>query len=86
MAVPDSFEQCQFDRYVIVLPILHKPGDPAAGNVGVGWTWNAGKRGTCVDLAESLRPQTPLRVRLQTGQGAIELEAQAVWTGEPSPK
>ena len=33
MAVPDSSERRQFGRYLILLPILHKSGDPAAGNV-----------------------------------------------------
>src|SRR3989337_2823429 len=82
--MPDGSERRQFGRYLIVLPILHKPDDPAAGSVGVGWTRNVGEGGTCVDLAESLRLQTPLRVRLQTDQGTIELEAHVVWTGEPS--
>lgn len=83
--MPDSSERRQFGRYLIVLPILHKPGDPAAGTVGVGWTRNVGEGGTCVDLAERLQPQTPLRVRLQTEQGVIEVEAHVVWTGEPPP-
>jgi hypothetical protein len=79
----DSTERRQFGRYLIVLPILLKPVDPGVGSVGVGWTRNVGDGGTCVDLAESLRLQTPLRVRLQTDQGAIELEAQVAWAGEP---
>ncbi|MEK7204011.1 MAG: PilZ domain-containing protein [candidate division NC10 bacterium] len=83
--MPDSSERREFGRYLIVLPILHKPEDPAAGSVGVGWTRNVGEGGTCVDLAESLRLQTPLRVRLQTDQGTIELEAHVAWAGEPSP-
>jgi len=83
--MPGSSEKRQFGRYLIVLPILHKPGDPVAGNVGVGWTRNVGEGGICVDLAECLHPQTPVRVRLQTEQGTIEVEAHVVWTGEPPP-
>ena len=84
--MPDNSERRQFGRYLIVLPILHKPGDPEAGNVGVGWTRNVGEGGICVDLAECLDPQTPVRVRLQTEQGTIEVEAHVVWTGEPPPE
>jgi hypothetical protein len=80
--MPENSERRQFGRYFIVLPFVHKPDDPAAGHVGVGWTRNVGEGGTCVDLPESLPPRTPLRVRLQTRQGVIELEAQVVWTGE----
>jgi hypothetical protein len=38
-----------------------------------------------VELAETLQPQMPLCIRLQTDQGPIEAEAQVVWTGEFRP-
>jgi len=50
----------------------------------MGWTRNVSEEGACLELADRLRTKAPVRVRLQTDQGAIELEAQVVWTGEPS--
>jgi hypothetical protein len=35
-----------------------------------------------VERSEHFQPVTPLRVRLQTDQGAIEVEAQVAWTEE----
>lgn len=32
MAVPHSSERRQFGRYLMLLPILRKSGDPTAGN------------------------------------------------------
>jgi hypothetical protein len=75
--------QQQFTRYPIVLPILHKPKGPAPVKAKVGWTRDLSGGGARVELAERLRPQMPLRVSLRTDQGAIELDAQVVWAGDP---
>lgn len=69
-------------RYPMRLPFLHKPQAPAPVRAGVGWTRDLSEGGACVELAETLLPQMPLRIRLQTDQGPIEAEAQVVWTGE----
>jgi hypothetical protein len=50
----------------------------------MGWTHNMGEGGACVELTERLQPQRPIRVRLQTAKGAIELEARVVWSREAS--
>jgi hypothetical protein len=72
-------------RYPMRLPFLHKPQAPAPVRVGVGWTRDLSEGGACVELAEALRPQMPLCIRLQTDQGPIEAEAQVIWTGEFRP-
>ena len=72
-------------RYPMRLPFLHKPQAPAPVRAGVGWTRDLSEGGACVELAEALLPQMPLRIRLQTDQGPIEAEAQVVWTGEFRP-
>ncbi len=82
--MPDESNRRRFARYLIHLPLLHKVKVPAPIKAGVGWTRNLGEAGTCVDLTERLQPGTPLRVRLQTDCGPIEVEAQVVWVGEPT--
>lgn len=77
--MPETLDRRQFARYRIQLPLLHKAGYPAPARVGVGWTGNLGVGGACVELAERLQALTPLRLRLQTDQGAIDVEAQVVW-------
>lgn len=72
-------------RYPMRLPFLHKPQAPAPVRAGVGWTRDLSEGGACVELAETLQPQMPLCIRLQTDQGPIEAEAQVVWTGEFRP-
>jgi hypothetical protein len=67
------------------LPLLHKPQAPALIRTGVGWTRDLSETGACVELAEALQPSMPLCIRLQTGRGSIEAEAQVVWTGEFHP-
>jgi hypothetical protein len=81
--MPASMGQRRFHRYPIHLPLLHKPRAPAPTRAGVGWTRNLSEGGACVELAERLQPQLPFRVRLRTDRGAIEVEAQVVWAGEP---
>jgi Tfp pilus assembly protein PilZ len=75
--------QRRFPRYLIQLPLLHREIAPAAVKAGVGWTRNLGEGGAGVDLADPLRPGMPLRLRLQTDRGAIEVEARVIWIGEP---
>lgn len=77
--------QRQFSRYLIQLPLLHRPLARTPAGAGVGWTRNLSEGGACVDLAECFRPQIPLRLRLQTDRGAIEVEGRVAWTGDPLP-
>jgi hypothetical protein len=48
----------------------------------MGWTHNIGEGGACVELTERLQSDGPIRIRLQTARGAIELEARVVWSKE----
>ena len=43
------------------------------------------RRGACLELAEPLRPQLSLGLRLRTPAGPIETEARVVWTRSPQP-
>lgn len=75
-------EQRRYPRYSIRLPLLHKTESSGADRAEMGWTHNMGEGGACVELTERLQPQRPIRVRLQTAKGAIELEARVVWSRE----
>lgn len=75
-------EQRRYPRYSIRLPLLHKAESSGADRAEMGWTRNMGEGGACVELTERLQPQGPIRVRLQTAKGAIELEARVVWSRE----
>lgn len=75
----------RFARYRIHLPLLHRPKAGAAPIVGVGWTRDLSEGGACVELAERLRPQRPIRIHLQADTGAIEAECRVVWVGDPTP-
>ena len=78
----DHSAQRRFPRYQIQLPLLHKTIPPVPVKFGVGWTRNVSEGGTCVELSERFPPMTPLRVSLQTDQGAIEVETKVVWMGD----
>jgi hypothetical protein len=80
--MPDESPRRLHRRYPIQIPFLHKVKSPAPAKAGVGWTRNLSEGGACVELAESLRPQMPLWVRLQTEDGPIDMEAQVTWTGD----
>jgi len=69
-------------RYPIQIPFLHKAKTAAPAKAGVGWTRNVSEGGVCVELAEPLRPEMPLWVRLQTEEGPIDMEAQVTWAAE----
>lgn len=75
--------QRRFPRYLIQLPLLHKSKAPAPNKAGAGWSRNLSEAGGCLELAERLGSRMPLRLLLRTDRGAIELEAQVVWAGEP---
>ncbi|MBI3085900.1 MAG: hypothetical protein HYY88_09275 [candidate division NC10 bacterium] len=75
--MPDESNRRKFARYLIHLPLLHKPKVPAPIKAGVGWTRNLSDGGTCVDLTERLQPGTPLRVRRQTDRGPLGVPADA---------
>jgi hypothetical protein len=51
----------------------------------MGWTRNLSEGGACVEVAGAFSPETLLRLRLQTDRGAIEADAEVVWTGPPDP-
>lgn len=76
-------EQRRHPLYSIRLPLLHKAQSSGADRAEMGWTHNMGEGGACVEVSERLQPQGPIRVRLQTARGAIELEAKVVWSREP---
>jgi hypothetical protein len=80
--MPEPSTPRQYRRFPIQLPILHQAKTPAPSKAGVGWTHNLCEGGACVELAEPLRPQMPLWVRLQTEEGPIDTEAQVTWSGE----
>ncbi len=71
-------------RFSIHLPLLHRAKSRMAIKAGMGWTRNLSEGGACLELVDRLRPKAPVRVRLQTDQGAIEMEAQVIWAGEPA--
>ena len=83
--MPTPSEQRRFPRYPIQLPLLHMAIAPAHSIMGAGWTRSLSEGGATVELAERLRPQTALRVRLQTDRGAIEAEARVAWIGGRAP-
>jgi hypothetical protein len=73
----------QFSRYPIVLPIQHTmPRGRGPADAGVGWTRNLSEGGACVELAENLRRQLILHLRIRTAHGAIEAEARVIWHQE----
>lgn len=74
----------RFPRYRISLPLLHRPKAPTALNVGVGWSRDLSEGGACVELAERLRPQRPVRIQIQTDAGPIKAEARVVWRQDPA--
>lgn len=82
--MPDWLTQRRFPRYTIYLPFAQKAGVPAAGGTAVGWTRNLSEGGGCLELAECLKPQTPLRIRLQTDRGPLTIGGLVVWTGDPA--
>jgi hypothetical protein len=75
-----GIEKRRHPRYSIRLPLLHKAESSGADRAEMGWTHNMGEGGACVELAERLQPQGPIRVRLQTAKGAIELETKLIWS------
>jgi len=75
-------EQRRYPRYSLRLPLLHTARSSGTDLAEVGWTQNMGEGGACVELIERLQPQGPIRVRLQTAKGAIELEAKVIWSRE----
>lgn len=71
-------------RYPVILPLRYTTRQRAAVKAGVGWTRFLSVEGANVELDERLRPQTPLRLHLETDRGSIEVGARVVWVGEVS--
>lgn len=82
--MPNGSERRQSTRHVVQLPFLHKAGRPLPMRAGVGWTRNLCEGGACVELAERLQVELPLRVRLQTERGPLDLEGRVVWAADPA--
>lgn len=81
--MPEWARQRRFPRYTVNLSLLYEVAPPADTGVGVGWTLELSEGGACVELAERLLPQTPLRLHLQGEGGVIDVEGRVVWAGEP---
>jgi hypothetical protein len=76
--------QRRFPRYVVHVLCLYQVAarmDPHGYQAG--WTLELSEGGGCLELGEQLQPQTPLQLRLQADTGAIEVEAQVIWAGQP---
>ena len=71
-------------RYPIQLPLLHTPTASESTQCGVGWTWNLGEGGACVELAEAFPSRMPLWLRLHTDYGALTLETRVAWVADAS--
>lgn len=84
--MPEYWPKRRFTRYLIVLPLLHGGKGPAPASAGAGWTCDLSGGGARVRLAERFRPQDALHLLFQTDVGAIEGDAQVVWTGAPDPE
>ncbi len=84
--MPNLSQRRRFQRYPVQLPLLHMAVAPAPAKIGVGWTRSLSEGGATVELAERLRSQSSLRLRLQTDRGAIEAEAQVIWIGGRAPE
>jgi Tfp pilus assembly protein PilZ len=69
-------------RYPVIFPVRYTTRYRAAVKAGVGWTRHLSVEGANVELDERLRPQTPLRLHLETDRGSIDVRAKVVWVGE----
>jgi hypothetical protein len=76
----------RFPRFTIHLPLIYAPQAPWPTSLGAGWTRSLSEGGATVELSGRLRPRTPLRLLLKTGQAPIEVEALVVWTGGRVPE
>lgn len=81
--MPTRAVQSKYPRYPIHLPLLHRVIGPSPTGAGMGWTRNLSEGGACLEVTGAFRPETPLRLRLQTERGAIEADAEVVWAGAP---
>lgn len=84
--MPEGQSRRRLPRFAVHLPFLYTAQGPATTTVGAGWTRSLSEGGATVDLSERLRPQTQLRLRLQTDRGAIETDAEVVWNGGRAPE
>jgi hypothetical protein len=80
--MPERYDNRQFRRALLQLPLQHKLSVAGTAGVGVGWTRDVSEGGACVELPEVLQPPLPLQIRLHTARGPIEAEAQVVWGAE----
>jgi c-di-GMP-binding flagellar brake protein YcgR len=78
-------KQRRHTRYPIQVPVMHRPGTPGV-KPGAGWTRDVSEGGMCIELADVLQPQMPVRLRLRIDRGAIEADGQVAWVGQASDK
>jgi Tfp pilus assembly protein PilZ len=71
-------------RYPVTLPVRYVTRQRATAGPGLGWTRHLSLGGATVELEERLRPQTPLRLHIETDRESIEVGAKVVWVGEIS--
>jgi hypothetical protein len=72
----------RFSRHPIQLPVLHDAVPPGSSRSRAGWTRDLSEGGACLELDERIPAPNLLHIRLQTEQGALEVEAQVVWEVE----
>ena len=75
----------RFPRFAIHVPLIYAPQTTWPTSLRAGWTRSLSEGGATVELSGRLRPGTPLRLLLKTGQAPIEVEALVVWTGGRVP-
>jgi hypothetical protein len=81
--MPDGSVQRRFPRYPIQLPFIYMVRAGVSPTGGVGWTRSLSEGGASLEVAERLRPQTPLGLRLLTDRGMVDVEARVIWLGKP---
>lgn len=74
----------RFTRFPIAFPLRHRVEGHPAVDPEEGWTRDLSGGGACVELAESVRPETSVRLVVRTDRGAIDATSRVIWSGEPS--
>jgi c-di-GMP-binding flagellar brake protein YcgR len=74
----------RFPRYDVQVPVRQTSASTAQRPSRAGWTRNLSQGGACIEMEERLPAPSPLRIRLQTDRGSVDVEAQVVWEAERS--
>jgi hypothetical protein len=72
-------ERRQSPRSPVRLPVLYRRIAPAPLTAGVGWTYNLGEVGACLELTERLESPSTLQLLFQTDHGSVDLRAEVEW-------